>query len=87
MPVEEFDLLDKKKYEIPEFQVEGDFQLSEEINVRSATYELDVELAATEDFDLVLSNSINNQLVISYKKELNAFTIDRSKSGNTLLSS
>jgi fructan beta-fructosidase len=83
MPVEEFDLLDKKKYEIPEFQVEGAFHLSEEINVRSATYELDVELAATEDFDLVLSNSINNQLVISYKKEPNVFTIDRSRTGDT----
>lgn len=82
MPVEEFDLLDKKNYEIPEFQVEGDFHLSEEINVRSATYVLDVELVASEDFEMLISNSVNNQLVIKYRKESNAFTIDRSMSGN-----
>jgi len=82
-PVPEFDELDKKKYEIPEFEINGEFNLSDEIKFESATYEMDMHLLASDDFEIRLYNDKDNSLEIAYDKTSNTFIIDRSKSGNT----
>jgi fructan beta-fructosidase len=81
-PVPEFDLLDKKQYELPEFQIHGQFDLSEKITFQNPTFEMDIALTATADFEIVLSNNRDNKLSVKYEKSSNSFVIDRSKSGD-----
>ena len=83
LPVSEFDELDKKQFKITEFVVEGDFDLSEEVNYSSSSFELDFTLSATSDFSIVISNVQGNTLAIGYEKIANKFIIDRSKTGDT----
>jgi fructan beta-fructosidase len=83
IPVPEFDELDMKSYQIPEFEINGDFSLSDEIQFRNATYEMDMNLLATDDIEIKLYNDAGNYLVINYDIASNAFVIDRSKTGDT----
>ncbi len=82
-PVPEFDELDKKNYEIPGFEINGEFNLSDEIKFESATYELNMHLLASDDFEIRLYNDTYQSLNISYDKVSNQFMIDRSKTGDT----
>ena len=80
--VPEFDMLEKKQYKIPEFQIQGQFDLSEEIEFQNATFEMDITLTATADFEIVLSNKLENELSVKYERANSRFIIDRSKTGD-----
>lgn len=82
-PVPEFEVLDTKKYDIPEFVISGDLKLSEEIGFHAATLEMDMELQASHDFEIAFSNAVSDQVLIGYSKSDNKFYIDRSGSGDT----
>jgi len=83
MPVPEFDELDRKRLEIPEFEFEGEFDLGEEIDFRNETFELGLTLSAMENFEIILHNENRNQLVMAFDQEENQFKIDRSGTGDT----
>ena len=80
--VPEFDMLEKRQYKIPEFQIQGQFDLSEEIEFQNATFEMDITLTATADFEIVLSNKLENELSVKYERANSRFIIDRSKTGD-----
>lgn len=82
-PVPEFDLLDHQQYEIPEFQIDGEFNLSKEVKFESPAFVMDLEINVSDDFEISLHNDYENALFISYEKSTNRFTIDRSKTGDT----
>jgi fructan beta-fructosidase len=83
MPVPEFHDMDRKAYEIPEFQVDGTFDLSEEIGFVNPTFEMDLEFIPYGDLEIIFSNNVGNQLIVMYGNSENKFFIDRSKTGNT----
>ena len=83
MPVPELNELENKKYEIPEFEVNGDFNLTDEAKFLSATFEMDMLLLASDNIEVQLSNENGDHLSILYDKTSNAFIIDRSKTGDT----
>jgi fructan beta-fructosidase len=82
-PVPEFDLLDKQQYEMPEFQIDGKFNLSEEISFQSPTFAMDIDIMATNDFEISIHNHMEYVLSVRYEKSANRFIIDRSKTGDT----
>lgn len=81
-PIPEFDILEKRSYEIPGFQVNGQFNLSKEIDFYSPAYVLEVELDSIDDFEITMYNQRENELTIKYEKSANRFVIDRSKTGD-----
>ena len=83
MPVPEFDELDKKKFEIPDFEINGEFKLSNEIQFENPTFEMELSLEASDNFEIHITNDNDNKLSIKYLKQANTFTIDRSKTGDS----
>lgn len=66
---------------IQNLSIQGITDLTEKLGPVKLPYILQIDLAQAADFNLSLSNSNNEALVMGYEKSANQFFIDRSKAG------
>jgi fructan beta-fructosidase len=63
--------------------VSGSLDLSDQVKSLSGLFKLTLTSARTDDYTIVLSNELGEELKIGYDKENNNYFIDRSKAGKT----
>jgi fructan beta-fructosidase len=79
-PVSEFNTLVSKVVQLKGI-TSKDFDLTAKTGKLSVPCKLKINLSATENFCITLSNSLNQKLVIGFDKSKDEFFIDRTQSG------
>ncbi|HUZ61342.1 MAG TPA: glycoside hydrolase family 32 protein [Hanamia sp.] len=80
-PVKELSLIEEKPIIDKNILVNKDFDVAQKIKKVSFPCRLNLSMDSTEDFSVILSNDIGEQVVIGYDKSNNRYYIDRTKSG------
>ena len=83
MPVDEFSQRLNPIFQKTDFEVIGDFDISETSGISTTAFELDLRLANVGNFSIVLFNEQGNEVVLRYDDGKGQFSIDRSNSGDT----
>ena len=81
MPVKELNGLKTKVVSLKNIQLQNDFNLSQKVKEIPGQYQISLTTKGDKSFSIVLSNELNEKVVIGYNKEKNANYIDRTKSG------
>ncbi|MEP7251482.1 MAG: glycoside hydrolase family 32 protein [Ginsengibacter sp.] len=82
-PVDELSKIESKPMIVQNVKVSGSLDISEKTGNLNFPCRIDLKLDEIKDFSLVLSNYINEKLIIGYDKNKNHYFIDRTKSGKT----
>lgn len=80
-PVKELDKLFSETKTINNNELSQGINLSEKIKKFNGQYQLKIKNDQLEDFSIVLSNELGEELIVGYDKQLNQYFIDRSKAG------
>lgn len=80
-PVPELDKLSSKTVTLENINVQGDYNLTEKVNNPTGRFRLKFNAAQTSDWSVVLSNQLNEQIVIGFNRADNSYYVDRTKSG------
>lgn len=81
-PVAELNKIEAKSVALKDVNIDKSFDLSTKLNI-AFPCKLDFKFDKANDFSIVLSNDINERLVIGYDKDHNQYFIDRTQSGKT----
>lgn len=80
-PVPELNSLQSKILSFKDIQVTKSVDLTKLTGSKSTTYNINLSLEKLNNFSLVLSNDLNEKVIIGYDKSNNNFYIDRTESG------
>ena len=82
-PVHEISKIRLNSFADSNFTITQNFDLSKKIGSLKFPCMLNLKLEEIKDFSVVLSNDVNEKLIIGYDKKLNQYFIDRTSSGKT----
>jgi fructan beta-fructosidase len=84
MPVKELDKLEMEKPQaLKDIAVDSMTDISGKLHVSSAQYKLELHSDTLQDFFIIFSNSLGQQMVLGYNKTTNEWYVDRTLSGRT----
>ena len=82
-PVKELTDIKSKSAVFNNVTIEANFDLASKINKLKLPCKLDLNINKLNDFSIVLSNDMKEELIIGYNKQQNQYFIDRNKSCKT----
>lgn len=82
-PAEEFTKIEEKVYHIGRSKVEKVLTFSDDKFKLNIPARVNIEFDDVKDFELVFSNTKEEQIIVGFDKKLNSYFIDRSRSGKT----
>jgi fructan beta-fructosidase len=82
-PVAELNAIQSKPVVLQNVKVKNSFEVAASVGKIALPARLDLGLAQSKDFSVILSNNAGEQVVIGYDNQKKEYFIDRTKSGNT----
>jgi fructan beta-fructosidase len=83
VPVKELEAIQKVIYKKSSLALSKELDLSKPIRNTNGQFKLDMTLDASNDFQILLSNKVGQELIIGYDHEKGTYYIDRTKAGKS----